>query len=64
VQQGFGGDAADVQAHAAELGIAFYDDDFEAEIRSAESGAVATGACAQDDQIAIHIDCACVARCY
>ena len=64
MQQRLAGDAADVQAHAAQGGVAFDDDDLEAEVGRAEGGAVAAGAAAEHEQIALQIGRACKTRRY
>jgi hypothetical protein len=55
VQQGFAGDAAHVQAHAAELGVALDQHHLEAQVGRAEGGAVAAGATAEHEQVALQI---------
>ena len=49
VEQGLGGDAAAVEAHAAELGIAFKEDNFLAEVGSVEGSGISAGASTYDD---------------
>jgi hypothetical protein len=52
VQQRLGGDAADVQAHAAQGGIALDDDGLQAEVGGAEGGRIATRAGAEHQHVA------------
>ncbi len=56
VQQRLGGDAAHVQAHAAQGGVALDQDDLQAQVGGAEGGGVATGATAQHEHVAFQID--------
>jgi hypothetical protein len=51
VQENFGGDAADVQASAAEKGIFFDDGNFQAPLRSADGGDVSARSTADDHDI-------------
>ena len=55
VQQRLGWDAADVQAHAAERGVALDDDHLQAQIGGAESGRIAARAATQDDDVAVEV---------
>ena len=51
VQENFGGNAADVQASAAEKGIFFDDGGFQAPLRGADGGDVAARSAADDHEI-------------
>jgi hypothetical protein len=51
VQENFGGDAADVQASAAEKGIFFDDGNFQAPLRGANAGDVSARSAADDHNI-------------
>ncbi|CAM5197284.1 hypothetical protein CDEN61S_00319 [Castellaniella denitrificans] len=51
VQQGLGRDAADVQADPAQGGVAFHQDDLQAQVGGAEGSRVAAGARAQHQDI-------------
>ena len=51
VQQGFGRDAADVQADTAEGLVALDQGDFQAEVGGAEGGGVTGRACADDEHV-------------
>ena len=53
MQQGLGGDAAHVQADAAEVGVAFNQDSLEAEIRRAEGRRIAARPGPQHDYIGV-----------
>ena len=53
MQQGLGGDAAHVQADAAEVGVALYQDGLEAEVRRAEGRRIAARPGAQHDYIGV-----------
>ena len=64
MQQRLTGDAAHVQAHAAELGVALDQHNLEAEVGRAEGGAVAAGAAAEHEQVALQIGTACKTRRY
>ena len=55
VQQGFGGDAAYVQAYAAQGGVALDKNDGQAQIGRAEGSAVAAGACAEHEHVAFDV---------
>jgi hypothetical protein len=55
VQQRLAGDAADVQAHATERGVALDDDGLQAEVGGAEGGRVATRAGAEHEQVALDV---------
>jgi hypothetical protein len=55
VQQRLGRDAAHVQADAAQRGVAFDDDDFQAQVGRAEGGGVAAGATAQHQHVALQV---------
>jgi hypothetical protein len=55
VQQCLGWDAAHVQAHATQGGVALDDDNFQAQVGCAEGSGIATGATAQHQQVALHI---------
>ena len=61
MQQGFGWDAAHVQAHATQGGVTLDDDDFQAQVGGAEGGGIATGATAQHQQVALQVSRACKA---
>ena len=64
MQQRLGGNAAHVQAHAAQGGVALDDDDLEAQVGRAEGGAVAAGAAAEHEHVAVQIGGASKAGCY
>jgi hypothetical protein len=55
VQQRLAGDAAHVQAHAAQGGIALDQHDFQAQVGRAERRAVAARASTQHQQVALHV---------
>ncbi len=55
VQQRLAGNAAHVQAHATQGGVALDDDDFQAQISRTEGGGIATGATAQHQHIAFDV---------
>ena len=55
MQQGFRGNAPDVEAHAAERGIAFDDDRLHAQIGGAESGRIAARAGAENEHFALDV---------
>jgi hypothetical protein len=55
VQQRLGGDAAHVQAHATQGGVALDDDHLEAQVRSAEGGGVAARATAEHQHVAVQV---------
>ena len=61
VQQGLGRNAADVEADAAEGGVALDDDRLHAEVGRAEGGRVATGAGAENEHLALEVGTAGVA---
>jgi hypothetical protein len=61
VQQRLGGNAADVQANAAERGVALDDDRLHAEVGRAEGGGVAAGPGAEHEHFAFQIGAAAVA---
>ena len=54
VEQGFGGNAADVEADAAELGILFDDGGFESVLGGAHGGRIAAGAAPDHDYVVAH----------
>ena len=51
VEERLRGDAAAVEAHAAELGVAFEENHFLAEVRGVKGGGVSAGAGAHDDEV-------------
>src|SRR3546814_18819997 len=55
VQQRLGGNAADVEADAAELRVALDQDGVQTQVRGAERGGVAAGAGAEDDDGAFDV---------
>jgi hypothetical protein len=55
VQQGLGRNAADVEADAAEGGVALDDDRLHAEVGRAEGGRVTAGAGAEDEHLALDV---------
>jgi hypothetical protein len=55
VQQRLAGNAAHVQAHAAQLGVALHQNDLQTQVGGAEGGAVAAGAAAQHQHVAVQI---------
>jgi hypothetical protein len=55
VQQRLGGDAAHVQAHAAQGGVALDQNHLEAQVGRAEGGRVAARAAAQHQHVAVQI---------
>ena len=61
VQQGLGRDAPDIQADAAEGGIAFDDYGLEAEVGGTEGSRVTAGAGTEDEQVALDVGTAIVA---
>jgi hypothetical protein len=61
VQQGLGRNAADVEADAAEGGVALDDDRLHAEVGRAEGGGIAAGAGAEDEHVALDVGTAGVA---
>ncbi len=62
VQQRLGRNAADVQAHAAERRVALDQHDLHAEVGGAEGGAVAAGAGAEHQHVAVDVGLAGVGR--
>ena len=54
VEEGFGGDATDVQAGAAELGVLFDDGGFQAVLAGPDGSGIASRPAANDDQIVGH----------
>ena len=56
VQQRLGGNAADVQAGAAQLGVFFNDGGFEAVLAGANGRRIATGSAPDDDHVISHFD--------
>jgi hypothetical protein len=55
VQQRLGGDAADVEADAAQRGVAFDEHGLQAEVGGAEGGGVAAGAGAEDEHVGFDV---------
>ena len=55
VQQGFGGDAADVEAHPAQRAAGVDHDDLAAEVGGPERGGVAAGTGAQHQHLGVHV---------
>ncbi len=55
VQQRLGGDAAHVQAHATQGGVALDQHDLQAQVGGAEGGGVAAGAAAEHDHVGFQI---------
>ena len=56
VQERLAGDAADVQAHAAKLGVALHQYDLEAQVGSAKRRRIAAGVGAQHEQVTVQIN--------